>query len=122
MNNRMWNAKNPYQGKAKKVLVVCSAGLLRSPTIANLLASPPYNFNTRAVGVEKEYALIPMDDVLVEWADEFVFVNDEVYQVADAIFKIEKPCVVLNINDNYEFGSEGLKQIAGEQLRQEYLY
>lgn len=122
MNNRMWNAKNPYQGKAKKVLVVCSAGLLRSPTIANLLASPPYNFNTRAVGVEKEYALIPMDDVLVEWADEFVFVNDEVYQVADAIFKMEKPCVVLNINDNYEFGSEDLKQIAGEQLRQEYLY
>lgn len=122
MNNRMWNAKNPYQGRAKKVLVVCSAGLLRSPTIANLLASPPYNFNTRAVGVEKEYALIPMDDVLVEWADEFVFVNDEVYQVADAIFKMEKPCVVLNINDNYEFGSEDLKQIAGEQLRQEYLY
>ena len=69
MNNRKWNAKNPCQGDALKVLCVCSAGLLRSPTTANVLAGEPYYFNTRSVGLEESFALIPIDDVLLEWAD-----------------------------------------------------
>ncbi len=35
--NRWGNIDNPYQGSAKKVLCVCSAGMLRSPTAANVL-------------------------------------------------------------------------------------
>jgi predicted protein tyrosine phosphatase len=64
---------NPYQGKDKRVLFVCSAGLLRSATGARLYA-PKYN--TRACGTE-QYALIPLSVNLCLWAHEIVFVNKE---------------------------------------------
>jgi predicted protein tyrosine phosphatase len=70
--NRLNNTFNEYQGKHKKVLCVCSAGVLRSPTAAAILSSPPYNFNTRAVGTSEEYALIPIDLAHVAWADCFI--------------------------------------------------
>ena len=73
--NRLANTKNPFQGDMKKVLAVCSAGLLRSPTIAWILSNPPFNFNTRACGANSEYALIPIDDALILWADEIVVVE-----------------------------------------------
>jgi len=71
MNNRLWNCRNPHQGDAKKVLCVCSAGLLRSPTAAQVL-NQKYGFNTRAAGLDQGHALIPIDDVLLTWADEIV--------------------------------------------------
>lgn len=72
--NRMANVNNVYQNisKYKRVLCVCSAGLLRSPTMAYVLANEPFNHNTRAAGVTSEYALIPVDDALVAWAEEIV--------------------------------------------------
>ena len=72
--NQLANVGNPFQGKAKKVLCVCSAGLLRSPTLANVLHRQ-FGFNTRAVGYCQEYALIPISQALIWWADEIVFVN-----------------------------------------------
>ncbi len=71
MNNQFHNAKNPYQGKAKRVLCVCSAGLLRSPTAAFVLAKE-FAYNTRACGVDIDHALIPITAVLIHWADEVV--------------------------------------------------
>jgi predicted protein tyrosine phosphatase len=71
-NNRKFNVTNPNQGDYKKVLCVCSAGLLRSPTAAYVLSQEPYNYNTRAVGVNVEYALIPIDLIMFYWADEVV--------------------------------------------------
>ena len=41
---------NEYQGDYKRVLTVCSANMLRSPTIAHVLSAEPYNFNTRSAG------------------------------------------------------------------------
>ena len=73
MNNRKWNAKNPNQGKFERVLCLCSAGLLRSPTTAVIMAQK--GFNTRAAGLEKDFALIPVDDVLFEWADSVVVMD-----------------------------------------------
>ena len=73
--NRLWNVKNPYQGKDKKVLAVCSAGLLRSPTIAWVLSNAPYNFNTRACGADSGHALIILDEVLIAWADVVICVD-----------------------------------------------
>ena len=70
--NRLANATNPYQGNEKRVLTVCSAGILRSPTAAVVLAGEPYGYNTRAAGVTDEYALIVVDDVLLHWAHEVV--------------------------------------------------
>ena len=45
--NRLSNVNNRFQGNFKRVLYVCSAGLLRSPTLAEILSQAPYNFNTR---------------------------------------------------------------------------
>ena len=74
--NQLSNVSNYFQGNAKKVLCVCSAGLLRSPTVANVLHQE-LGYNTRAVGTAKEYALIPITEALVAWADEIVFVDED---------------------------------------------
>ena len=75
--NRRWNLKNPHQTEAKKVLTVCSAGLLRSPTAANVLQAK-YGYNTRAAGVNFEYALVRVDEALLVWADEIIAVHADV--------------------------------------------
>jgi len=75
MMNKLANCHNMFQGEAKKVLCVCSAGLLRSPTMATVLAEE-YGYNTRAAGITEEYALIDVTDVLVEWADEIVVAEE----------------------------------------------
>jgi predicted protein tyrosine phosphatase len=72
--NRLGNCGNRFQGGRNRVLCVCSAGMLRSPTIAWVLSNEPYGFNTRAAGISDEYALIPVDEVLLSWADEIVCV------------------------------------------------
>lgn len=101
MNNRKWNVRNPAQGSYKKVLCVCSAGLIRSPTAAIVLAEEPFNFNTRACGMVDDYALIPVDDILLEWADEIV--------VMDSSFKEElqkrtsTPIINLDTSDDYDY-------------------
>lgn len=97
--NRLANCKNPYQGNAKRVLVVCSAGLLRSPTAAWVLSNPPYNYNTRAAGIEESYALIPVDEVLLEWADEVVCMDRSQEQRLNEI--TNKPVKCLDIPDEY---------------------
>lgn len=115
--NRLANAGNRFQGPAKRVLCVCSAGLLRSPTAANVLHKE-YGHNTRACGTSKEYALIPLDAVLIQWADEIVFVEQEKYDEAWANYKDllkDKRNVVLNIPDNYEWGDPTLEALIKKQ-------
>ena len=110
MNNRLGNAKNPYQTEAKRVLCVCSAGLLRSPTTANTLYAE-YGYNTRAVGISDDYALVPMDVVHIYWADEIVFVEQHVYEQALSEFpdKLKnKKIVVLALPDTFEWNDPEL--------------
>lgn len=108
-HNRKWNSKNPYQGKYKRVLCVCSAGLLRSPTVAWVLSNEPYNFNTRAAGLDVGHALIPVDDVLLEWADEIVCMDE--YQQEVLKGRTSKPVHNLKIGDNFEYRDKGLVKI-----------
>ena len=68
--------KNPYQGTDKKVLFVCSMGILRSATAARLYAT---KYNTRSCGSWDD-ALIKLNPQLMAWADEIVFVNKENYE------------------------------------------
>ena len=92
---------NPYQGNDKRVLFVCSAGLLRSATAARIYAK---KYNTRAVGSES-YALIPITHELLLWAHEVVFVNKENHDTVAKNFDLtEFPCkvIVLDIPDQYE--------------------
>src|SRR3954469_23118718 len=79
MYNRLANVHNRFQDLVAfpRVLCLCSAGMLRSATLAWILSNPPYNRNTRNAGVASEYALICVDQVLLEWADEIVCVEEE---------------------------------------------
>ena len=88
---------NPYQGKDKKVLFVCSAGILRSATAARIYGK---KYNTRACG-SYGYALISFSANLLLWADEIVFVNQENYEeVLDHFPALtEKSVRVLDIPD-----------------------
>lgn len=113
--NRMGNAKNEYQTKVKKVLCVCSAGLLRSPTMAVVLSQEPYNYNTRAAGITKEYALIAVDDVLLHWADEVVVAEE---WMAMELENCKKPVKCLNIPDQYEYRHPELIQLIKERYNE----
>ena len=113
-NNRAWNSKNPNQGKFKRVLAVCSAGLLRSPTVAWMLANEPWGFNTRAAGLDQGHALIYADDVLLEWADEIVCMDE--YQQKVLKERTTKPVHNLRIGDNFEYRDKGLIHIASMRL------
>lgn len=105
---------NPYQGNDKRVLFVCSAGLLRSATAARIYAK---KYNTRAVGSES-YALIPITHELLLWAHEVVFVNKENHETVAKRFDLaEFPCkvVVLDIPDQYEHMHSKLIEAFKEQ-------
>lgn len=117
MNNRLANTKNRFQTAAKRVLCVCSAGLLRSPTAANVLHQE-YGYNTRAAGSNKEYALIPLDVVLIDWADELVFVEKAVYDEVQRLFGEDlkgKRSIVLALPDKYEWNDPELRSIIAKQ-------
>lgn len=102
--NRIANSTNQFQGSYKRVLCVCSAGLLRSPTTALVLSQPPYNYNTRAAGLTKEFALVPVDPVLLHWADEIVCMNSEqAEELRSLLGDDETPIVVLDIEDSYRY-------------------
>ncbi len=107
--NRLYNCKNPHQGDYKRVLCVCSAGLLRSPTAAFVLSNEPFNFNTRAAGLDESHALIPVDDVLLEWADEIVCMNS--HQKKMLADKTGKTIINLDIPDNFAYRDSRLMRM-----------
>lgn len=107
---------NPYQGTDKKVLFVCSAGILRSATGARMYA---HKYNTRNCGSHLDMALIPLSENLLWWADEVVFVNKENYQNAmrdfpEIMSKLHN-VRVLNIPDCYMHMDPELKKAFEEQ-------
>lgn len=123
MHNRMHNCTNPHQGPAKKVLCVCSAGLLRSPSTAVVLSQEPYNYNTRAAGIEADYALVPIDEVLIMWADEIVCVEPSVRErlwakFDDALVASGAKVVTLNIPDNFAYRDPKLMEIIRTQYEE----
>lgn len=109
MRNRIWNSSNLFQGRYKKVLCVCSAGLLRSPTTALVLSCDPYNYNTRACGLEVGYALIPIDEVLLYWADEIVCMTQDQKERLAAM--TNKPIVCLDIPDTFAYRDKKLVKL-----------
>ena len=118
--NQLHNIHNQFQGKTKKVLTVCSAGLLRSATLQNFLIKE-YGFNVRNCGTEESYALIPISEALLLWADEIVFVNEEnylnVHHYLEEYNLIDKS-YFLNIPDMYSFNDPELVEICKEQYEQ----
>lgn len=115
MRSRIGAASNGYQGSYKKVLCVCSGGLLRSPTAAIVLSRPPLNFNTRACGTA-DYALVKLDRVLLTWADEIVVMEEEhkawVLDIMNALGTLGvRPITCLDIPDRYPYRDEELVRL-----------
>lgn len=116
---------NAYQRDYKKVLTVCSAGCLRSPTAAHILSSPPFNFNTRSVGTSREYAIVPVTDALIVWAD-VILVMDEYQQqqinsmqndLADQLPDYDyKQVINLDIPDEFDYRNPKLVQIMTDKF------
>jgi len=122
MNDEAWavdNARNHNQGMYKHVLCICSAGLLRSPTAAWILSQPPYQYNTRACGVE-DYALIPLSAPLIEWADVILVMGgDEHLSKVEAHphFKARpKPIHKLEVPDRFRYRDPKLVNILKQKL------
>lgn len=123
--NSIHNIKNPYQGIDKKVLCICSAGLLRSPTTAFVLHKE-FGFNTRAAGLQ-DYALIPVSEALLLWADEIVVMEN--YQLKELKSEckemdidIEKKKVIsLNIPDMFNYMDEKLQQMILSRYKENFI-
>lgn len=101
-NCRDGAAANPFQGKDKKVLFVCSMGILRSATAARIYGR---KYNTRAAGTYPD-ALVPISPLLVQWADEVVFVSQYNYKDAirdkEIVAELEGvPIKILDIPDKF---------------------
>lgn len=117
--NQLTNINNPFQGKSKRVLCVCSAALLRSPSLANILHKE-LGYNTRACGTAENFALIPISEALVYWADEIVFVDEDCKTYLDVDIKSElKNCeariLTLDVPDSYDYMDEELQKILLEE-------
>ena len=109
---------NPYQGNAQKILCVCSAGLLRSPTLAEYLRDA-YGFNVRSAGITPEYALVLVDEVLMEWADDVVCVHPKISKAVISKFpQYESKVKTLNIKDEYPFRSALLVDEISRQTKE----
>ena len=109
---------NSFQGDYKRVLTVCSAGILRSATAAHVLCGDPWNCNTRNAGTAP-YALIPVTEDLIQWADEIVCMESEhaIYvrnKMMEWGFAFEKPIITLHIEDIYEYRNPELIRLIEE--------
>ena len=117
--NQEHNLTNAYQGTTKKVLTVCSAGLLRSATLQNVLISEK-GYNVRNCGTE-DYALIPISKALCLWADEIVFVNNENYKRVELYIRewnLTSKVRILNIPDIYNFNEPELRELCLKQYKE----
>lgn len=122
--NQLSNVSNIYQTDTKRVLCVCSAGLLRSPTLANVLHQE-FGYNTRACGTSQDYALIPITEALIAWADEIVFVDknargdiEYVDQDEELLQSYGTKVLTLDIPDEYNWNHNELRQACLEQYKQ----
>lgn len=113
---------NIYQGKDLRVLFVCSAGLCRSATGANLFAKE--GWNTRCSGSE-EYALIPTSANLITWAHKIFFMlGHNLYKVRNT-FKdypeilnmLDEKSSVLHIPDDYAYNDPELIALLKERVK-----
>ena len=78
--------------------------------MAIVLSQAPYNYNTRAVGIDGEFALIHIDDVLVQWADEIVCAGYNQFIYVTEKWP-DKTTINLNIPDSYDYRDNELMEM-----------
>lgn len=131
--NQLENLDNRYQDfkNHKRVLCVCSAGMLRSASMSVVLASE-YGYNTRSAGTE-DYALVPVTEALLIWADEIVCAEERHKEriLSEIIYDSEEEYIVLieskfyknvlnkitvlNIPDNFSYMDPKLVELIKER-------
>ena len=97
--------------------------LFRS-TAAWVLSNAPFNFNTRAVGANPEYAMLMLDAVNVCWADEVVVMDNSQKNQVLALceeYGWDKPVHVLNVPDDYGYRDPELVELLTEELSKVFL-
>ena len=106
--------------KYKKVLCVCLANKLRSPTMAWVLSNPPWNYNTRSCGIDQQSAIVLLSASLLLWADEIVCADAEHERCVRALLQrygVQKKIVCLDIPDMYEYRDHELIALIEERYQ-----
>jgi len=113
---------NISQGTQKKIVFVCSVGMLRSATAATI--GSQLGLNTRTCGSSK-LALIPLSANLIRWADWIVFMKNENYRESLLTFKeteflddLEDKSVIWNVPDIYNYMQDELVYILESQIKE----
>jgi predicted protein tyrosine phosphatase len=120
--NQLANVNNIYQGSYRRVLFLCSAGLLRSATAAHIFSASPYHWNTRTAGVSSEYALNVASHALLHWADNIICMEpSHISQLGflhseEVLDKYRSKIYALNIPDIYPYRDARLIELLLEQV------
>lgn len=112
-------SKNPYQGDYKKVLFVCSGGILRSPTAAHWAAEHK-GWNTRSCGT-LPLAIPQIDPNLVDWADVIYCLQRKHFDfLIDTWGEHVRPKLrVMGIEDDFEYRNPDLIRLIADRLKYE---
>lgn len=129
--NQRGNLDNSHQDieNRKRVLCVCSAGMLRSATMAVVFAQN-FGYNTRSAGTE-DYALIPVTEALVRWADIIICAEpihkqrilsdisyDEVLGELKVFFdETKNKILVLDLPDDFNYMDQTLVKLITERYK-----
>lgn len=120
--NQLANTSNQYQGSQPKILCLCSAGLLRSATIADILVKSG-KYNVRNAGCSQEYALIPLSTALLEWADTIIVVKEWETFINSVLVEFymtdEVNVISIDIPDEYSRNDPTLINIITDALTKE---
>lgn len=118
---RLTAAGNSAQGSFRRVLCVCSVGMLRSPTVAEVLSREPFGYNTRSAGIDEDYALVVVDKPLLNWAQEIVVMEpDHRRQVENLLADYmlnPVPVLCLDIPDDFDFREPRLVSMVPKRYR-----
>ena len=113
------------QGNDLRVVFVCSAGLLRSPSAARIAGE--YGINARSAGSHLHYALTPLSANLIKWAHWVVFMNSEnKFEIAQKILDTDllelmrDKSIVWNIEDTYNYMEESLEWILRKKIEETF--
>jgi len=103
--------------KVRRIVFVCSANRLRSPTAEKIFSSHP-GVDARSAGVGKE-AAVPVSAELLEWAD-LIFVMEKRHRnMIHSRFKEiyqRKRIICLYIPDEFEFMDPDLISLLEEKV------
>jgi len=113
---------NISQGLQRKIVFVCSVGMLRSPTAA--VIGSKLGLNARSCG-SSTLALIPLSANLIRWADWIVFMKYENYKQSKKTFQetefqddLEEKSLAWDVPDIYNYMDDGLVYILETQIKE----